>query len=435
MIAGSRTAAPDFADNPRSTLSWNFFLLGVGALPVSIIVLLLSWLIALVLEWRARPQIRLNAPLRWLCLCALLLIAVCPFSFRPGDSLLGLFNYLPFFLFFGLAYRLVHSHERVAQLLQVAAVSAFVTGVVGTFEWLTNFNWWWQPIPGFHLLVIGSPQEIGILDRVTAFFGWPTSAAAFFLLLLPVVIVGLIAGAERGLRPGWVPLMAFAAMACALVGTASRNAWGIAVLLTAWLLLIGRRLRLLVLLVLATLAILAAGLGPESSPAVGALRRVVPPVFWQKVSASVQTGTASHESLTNRYDAWRIALDMTRQRPLTGWGLQTFPFVETQVYGRDSATLLHAHNLYLTYTAEAGIPVALALVGFYLWTLLWGAAVAWKQPAGTERWQLVGLLTAVAGFLLFGISDVPFYDARINALFWLWLALVWRLGSFRGAKS
>lgn len=425
MISSQQTAEDAFPASQRSSRGWTCFLIGLAILPVSAPMLLLCWLFALLFEWRGLGRLGANLPGRWLLIVSALLIAMCAFSYRPQESLLGLFNYLPFFLFFGLTLRLVTSQERIAQVIQVAVASGLITGLAGTFEWFSGLNWWWEPFSGVILLVIGSPQEVGILDRVTAFFGWPTSAAAFFLMLMPLLVCSMLAKTPKG-KTVLYTYGTLTAMGLALIGTASRNAWGIALLTCGGLLILGRRFWLFIVLLLVTIAILIAGLGPAQLPLVEALRHVVPPVFWQKVSASVQTGTASYESLNNRYDAWHIALDMTQKRPLTGWGLQTFPFVEQEVYGRKADNLLHAHNLYLTYMAETGIPAALTLIGFYLWTLIQGIRTAFKMSPGVERWQLIGLLTALGAYLLFGISDVPFYDARINALFWVWMALIWR---------
>jgi hypothetical protein len=36
---------------------------------------------------------------------------------------------------------------------------------------------------------------------------------------------------------------------------------------------------------------------------------------------------------------------------------------------------------------------------------------------------------ALGAYFIFGLFDVPFNDARVNAQFWLWLALLWGLGN------
>ncbi|MBC7880026.1 MAG: O-antigen ligase family protein [Anaerolineae bacterium] len=425
MISSQQTAENAFPESQNSSRGWTCFLIGLAMLPVSTVIFLFCWLFALLFEWRGLARLGTHGLGRWLLIVSALLTVMCAFSYRPQDSLVGLFNYLPFFLFFGLTLRLVTSQERIAQVIQVAVASGLITGLAGTFEWFSGVNWWWEPIPGVILLVIGSPQEAGILERVTSFFGWPTSAATFFLMLMPLLISSMLAKTPKGASALYA-YSTLISMGIALIGTASRNAWGIALLACGSLLIVGRRFWLFAALLLVTIAILISGLGSAQSPVVDALRHVVPPVFWQKVSASVQTGTSSYESLNNRYDAWHIAWDMTQKRPLTGWGLQTFPVVEKEVYGRKADTLLHAHNLYLTYTAETGIPTALVLISFYVWTLIQGIRSTFKMPPGIERWQLIGLLTALSAYLLFGISDVPFYDARINALIWVWMALIWR---------
>lgn len=407
-------------------ISWAAFLVGLAVLPVWSPLMLVSWLVASIALaagglWPLRP----GPAGRWLIATALVLLVLTAFSVRPGDSLLGLFNYLPFFLFFGLAVHLVDRAERLTQLLTVLLWGGLVTGLAGLFEWVTGANWQWEPLSGLVLLTVGSRQEAGILDRVTAFFAWPTSTAAYLLLVLPLAAAIALGGLPRQRWLGWAVL---AVGGVTLLGTASRNAWMIALLVVGALLLVARRWRLVTALTAGAGTVLLAGLGPVSWPPIRWLREIVPASLWQKVSESITSGTASFTSLTNRLDAWQIALRMTGERPLTGWGLQTFPFVEKTYFGHDAAQLLHAHNLYLTYTAETGIPAALLLVGFYLWTLLRGVRQA-VSLRGVSRWQQAGLLAALVAYLLFGFSDVPFYDARINALFWIELALIWRMPS------
>ncbi len=384
---------------------------------------------ALIFTGRALAERKPGLVGRWLWVEAFVLLAMTAFSIRPGDSLLGLFNYVPFFLFFGLTVQLIDSERRRAQLLQVALWSGFVTGLAGTVEWLSGRNWQWEPVSGVILLMIGSQQEAGILDRVTSFFAWPTSAAAYFLLILPVAM----AMAMARLKP-WLSWSVLLTITPALLGTASRNAWASMLVVSGALLLFARRFWLMAALGSAAVLVLFAGLGPADSWPVATLRFLIPAALWQKVAESAQSGTASFESLTNRFEAWQIAFEMTLARPLTGWGLQTFPFVEQEVFGRSAENLLHAHNLYLTYTAETGIPAALGLIGFYFWTLIAGVRTALKLQ-GPARVQLIGLLAALAAYLLFGLSDVPFYESRINALFWAWLGLIWSYSTFLPTKA
>lgn len=409
--------------------SWVLFLVGVAALPISPLVLLVSWLICLILAWRSGPSVLSTPPMRWLGVTALALTVTTFFSYRLTDSLLGLFNYLPFFLFFGLALCLVRSEERLVQVLRVALASGLITGVAGVVEWVSGQNWRWAPLPGVFEVLVGSKQETGILERVTSFFGWPTSAAAYFLLILPLS-VAMVLGTARPTFRDWVTL---GTMATALVGTASRNAWGVLLLVVCALMLMAKRIWPVAVLVLAAILVLLAGAGPDDWAVVAFSRQIVPAVLWQKVAASLESGTSSYESLTNRWDAWHTAWDMLWQRPLTGWGLQTFPFVEAEVYHRDAEMTLHPHNIYLTYFAEAGLPTGLLLTGFYAWSVAAGTrralqlhAARTDDPQTVHRfWRLVGLVAGVVAYLAFGLFDVPFYDSRINAMFWLWLGLVW----------
>jgi len=401
---------------------WGLFLAGVGCLPVSTILLLPLWVFSLGAQWREeRPQLS-HGGMRWLGVVSLGLVGGTLLSYRPLESLGGLFNYLPFFLFFWLITRLVQTRERMRQVLTVSLVAAGVTGLAGVVEWISGWNWQWK-ILGVLEVTIGSQAEPGILDRVTSFFFWPTSTAAYFLLVIPLALVFWVGQPQNPLGYGFLG-GGFAAL-IALVGTASRNAWGAIIFVLGLLLVYTRRWLILVLIALGVGVVFTAALGPP--PMATPLRHVVPTFIWQKVLDTIDPKVKAYESTALRLEAWQIATQMTQSRPWTGWGLQTFPFVSVEVYGKKGLTV-HAHNFYLTYMAEMGIPLALVLLGFYGSVLLRAGTALPRLPVEV-RWWCLGLILGLVGYFCFGLFDVAFYESRVNAQFWLWLGLLWQMPS------
>lgn len=421
----------------KDTWSWQFFLVGCATIPVSPVLVLLCWLIALGGELRVRKSeqhlesYKVKPPIqamKALSLISLGLLITSLLGYAPLVSLPGLFNYLPFFLFFWLINRLVKTSEQLKQVLLWSLGGGVLAGTVGVLEWasdknqelvLLNLAQWGTKIT----LTLGS-REPGILERVTSFFSWPTFAAAYFLLMVPVGLALALSQVSLTARlwSGYSALVSF----LSLIGTQSRNAWSGVFLGIGALLLYGKRLWIMTMVGVAIGLCLVAGFGPPQQAWVQASRTVVPEVIWVKLQDSIDQTTSSYKSTQNRIEAWSIAWKMVRARPLTGWGLQSYATVANEKYQKKGDTL-HAHNLYLTYLSEMGFPVALTLLGFYGFSF-WKGAQAWPRLDTESRWYAMGLGLALGAYFIFGLFDVPFYDARVNAQFWLWLSLLWCLG-------
>ena len=132
-------------------------------------------------------------------------------------------------------------------------------------------------------------------------------------------------------------------------------------------------------------------------------------------------------SLGYRFEMWRAAWRLGLEHPLTGVGPRGFqPAMEAM--GRAGevsprlAQFTHAHNDLLNALATGGLPGALVLVAFYGL----GAAYFWRLRGVPGRRPFVcGGLVLVAGYALFGLSDVIFSQPAANTGFVGWFALLW----------
>jgi O-antigen polymerase len=111
---------------------------------------------------------------------------------------------------------------------------------------------------------------------------------------------------------------------------------------------------------------------------------------------------------TMRPEIYRSTLAMIAQRPLTGYGLGTFATVYPEFARFDAGvTIRQAHNDWLEWAAEGGIPLALA------WALLLAtsARAAWRSVWG------LGILAV----FLHALVDYPFAQSGICV--WVFLFL------------
>jgi O-antigen ligase len=102
------------------------------------------------------------------------------------------------------------------------------------------------------------------------------------------------------------------------------------------------------------------------------------------------------------------SLEMIRERPLLGWGLETYVPVYRMFAHYDDGTYVNrAHNDWLQWAAEGGIPFALFMLFVFSWSI---------RPAIESVWA-VGLIA----ICLHAIVDYPF--ARLGVCGW-YFALV-----------
>lgn len=113
-----------------------------------------------------------------------------------------------------------------------------------------------------------------------------------------------------------------------------------------------------------------------------------------------------------RMQEWRDTISVIRDNPLTGVGLGRLGDVLTA--RNQLSTARHAHNLWLTWGAEAG----LAALGAWIWLF---AALLWRSFRSARAGESVAraALVALAGFAGFSLADHPANVDRVAVAFWI----------------
>lgn len=121
-------------------------------------------------------------------------------------------------------------------------------------------------------------------------------------------------------------------------------------------------------------------------------------LLWQRLRAG--------DLMIYRRQIWTSTLEMIATRPLTGFGPGTFQTVYPAFATFDVGLVVnHAHNDWLEWAAEAGLPFAFLIAGVALWAV---------RPALRSIWG-VGLLAVFAH----AVVDYPL--ARLGVAGWVWL--------------
>ncbi|MEM9567348.1 MAG: O-antigen ligase family protein [Cyanobacteria bacterium P01_E01_bin.34] len=335
-----------------------------------------------------------------------------------GDSWVGVLNYLPFLLAFTLVSQVLRSQKRIYRFVWAIGSASIGFSLLGLGQALLGWQGSWSWLGG--VLYVGLNNEHA--PRPTSAFLSPNSLGIYL-----VVVLALAWGLWRERQcpvelPRWlqraIPLLAGGFGAPLLVLSESRNGWLVAVLVLGLGLMIQRQWKWL--LGLGTLLCV-----PIAAAAnVGGLRAVVPAAIWQRLADSVQPGSSSYISMVTRWQGWQLATRMSVQKPLTGWGWQSFPEQWNAQVPPPQFPLNHAHNLYLSVMAEGG---AIGLVAFaMLWTwVVWRGWQAWhwEIQEGRRGALILGINLALTGYFLAGLLDTPIFEGQLNVVTWMVLAI------------
>lgn len=383
-------------------------------------------LLAIGTAWRAgaAPRSRLDLPV-WvftiITAVSLLPIAYLPPSWHPRvlarlvTALPGVEAWTPLYgwralaslvLGVGLytAVKRVFAGRSVRPLLLALAAGAAITLALGLAAHADLFE-----LEPFR--VKGGPPWESRLHSLFFHSGW---LAEYLIIALPVAVAALFTMGGR-----WrLTAALLAAMAVPTIFLTEQRG--------AWFSLVGQLLLVAVLWVPGMLrhrtgrrALLASALMVVA--VVGVSLLVQPDLF---SSAIDRTRLAFSDRA--RLFIWEVAVNMSAQRPVLGWGTGAFWPLYHEVMGLPKPGVfdwLTAHNQYLMLTVERGL-MGLASFAVILWALFESLFAAGKSVPLDERPLVRGLLVSFVGFVVYGVLQYLFFLRAIEWLFWMMVGAV-----------
>jgi O-antigen ligase len=427
LIPGANWKHP----NPRLQSAWNWARWGFALFPLLPSVGVCLIFAALVSTWRQAGgeirQQRFNWGFAWL---SPWLVVVSILSIHPLDAIVGLVNFLPYFAFFAAYSTLIRSPEQLRQLAWIFLIPAVPIMLLGLLQ-LQGFGGSLS-IPGTPIIIWEIQPGGNPLGRMSSVLIYANSTAAYLQMVF-IFGLGLLVDTYEGAvntaegkqiwkSPTLIGLGGFLLLcALSLILTSSRAAWSVALLSSSiftiyqgWYWLVG------IVSAVATL-VLSAAYAP--SPLKAPLRSIVPRYFWARITDEMYPNRP--EALT-RLSQWKFAGKMIQDRPLTGWGLQSFG----PLYQDFAHTWLgYPHNLLLMLASNLGIPATIALVSLVGWIIAQGMILFLNFPLQwrADRTLFFTYIVAFAGFMIFNITDVTALELRLNTQAWLLLASIYGL--------
>jgi O-antigen ligase len=128
-----------------------------------------------------------------------------------------------------------------------------------------------------------------------------------------------------------------------------------------------------------------------------------------------------------RVQLWQAAVELVRQSPLLGIGLDNFLYRYPAVMPPGATyepNLSHPHNLILQFWLQLGLPGLVAL-GWLLWRFI---RLVWPWTQSTtgpplERALAIGALGSMTDFVAHGLVDNSYFLPDMAVVFWLTLAV------------
>lgn len=308
----------------------------------------------------------------------------------PAQSFRGIFKVLQQGFVFWLAVEAVNTRQRHQGLLG-AVLFLFI---------LTGFDGMWQLVSVFDFLrhIHFEPASSGA--RVSASFKNYGLLAAYCVTFLPVLISQT--GKSGGKKTLFLRCLGIALGLLLLFWTRMRGAW-IAFWLGGLFFLCFERKKiyLVCFLLLSAAGVLA-----------------LPRAMLIHLDAE-----GKEQSLVERFYLWDRAIEVIEAKPLTGTGINTYAVAHQEFDQRHNWRVrnYYAHNGYLQMAAETGLPTLLLFLAFLFFYFLETMRALRAVRDEIERRTLVGMLTGILNFMLFGMIDTIFHNEVSVLAFWFLL--------------
>ncbi len=333
-------------------------------------------------------------------IAALVLLAAASiwFSPDPGFSFYNYYNLMGrYILIYYLVVNNISSKSQVKSLIWVMLASATVVTVYGFYQYLFAVNisaveWVdGEQFPDLKLRVFSTMENPNLLAG----------------LLVTMMAIGSGIGFKSdSIKTKSILFLLVILFGTCLVLTYSRGAWlSLLAVIGVYGILCNRKIFWLLLLL--PLAMLV---GHDA-----VLERIM--------SIMNPTDTSS----TLRIALWESTIAMIMDKPLLGigWGAYWLVYPEYDFFlQNENVKIFHAHNMYLNIAAEIGIPGLLVFLGIMYGHIRIALNVLRETLENWSAGVLLGILAAMGGIIVNGLTDYVMFNIQLYMLYWLLNGLV-----------
>ena len=321
-------------------------------------------------------------------------------------SLVGIFNWIPFFWLFWAFKTYLDSNKKRKSAALMLVAGTFPVLISGFGQYFFN---WTGPMELFNGLIIWYQRPLGN-HGLTGPFNNQNYAGAWLSLVWPFSIAFILEKTNKIIKKG-ASIFFFVAIGVSAILTNSRNAWG-SILVSLPLVIGIRSLYWLIPIIFISSLIITI---TASDLLVGSVqeifRLIIPEKIWMEFIQKV--------NLT-RLEIFTTGLQISLINPFFGLGAGSFPIIyELQ----NNNWLGHPHNLFLELAISYGYPVAILLIINVSSLIIISATIVFSKKLPKEQsifdkaWWV-----SIFVFLISQLVDVQYFDGRISIVFWLLLS-------------
>ncbi len=321
-------------------------------------------------------KLRNKQAITFLGLFLLFLVISSIFSASPNTSLEVAREYISLVFLFLIVISLNIRSKEKDLIIKSLVITGSIVSIVGLYFLATG---------GYH--------------RLTSTFYWPNPAASYLILIIPLAFYWLAKNSRK-----MIPSLLTIILITSLILTASRGAW-LSLLVVAIFFIISIRKRLTIkafklpLLILIISILLASGF-----------------IYIKTLAIDYTKADAHNTSVTARLHYYQGALNIFKDDPWLGAGLNSF----SNLYPQHQTDPLHfskyIHNWYLEILTESGMFALLTFLLFLFYIL--------KQSTFRTGDKNLAISLALLAFLLHSLIDIGSHFLANQLLFWFLLGLV-----------
>tara|TARA_A100001388_G_scaffold268838_1_gene244414 strand:+ start:144 stop:1241 length:1098 start_codon:yes stop_codon:yes gene_type:complete len=327
---------------------------------------------------------------------------------NKNSSLIGLFNWIPFFWIFCSSQEFLKSKEdriSTSLILCLSTIPVIFSGIGQTF-----FNWH-GPLELFNGAIIWYQRPIDAISGLTAQFNHANYAGSWFTFILPLCIAQSFNQTNDKNKKYFLRVILAGIISCIFL-TNSRNAWGSSILSIPLVLGTSSLQWFLPCLLFTFTLILVTTQNFFESGIQTLLRDIIPNKVWQEFT---------YEGFKNldvtRLEILQEAFRVIINNPLFGTGAASFTIIYQLEKGFWKG---HSHNILTELSISYGIPCTVILVYFISRILV----KSFNNIYIKDKKNIFdrSIWTAVIIFLLSQQIDIQYFDGRISLVFWILLA-------------
>ncbi|MDD5679960.1 MAG: O-antigen ligase family protein [Candidatus Omnitrophica bacterium] len=348
-------------------------------------IALVSWLVKRLLLKSFTPvRTELNIPIAVFVLIGFLSMLT---SVSLLLSLKGFFFKLfEWVMIYFIVTEMINTRKKLNNTILIMLAAAFIMSIDGIFQAITGKDFFlnYSSVAGYIIRAsFDSPNGFGVWVVV--------------MLILAASLACFSENKKRHLL--WILICP---LIFCLVSTYSRGAWAAGFLSLIFLGFIRSKKLFLIAVVLLLI-----------------LPFIMPASVKQRADSIMKISRTN----TDRFTLWQEALNITRDFPLLGSGINTYASVAPR-YKLTEVTGVYPHNSYLQMSAESG----LLGVGAFLWVLV---ALFKTSLVNVKRLNnklcgavLPGLLAGLFGLLIHSFVDTDIYSLQLGNLIWFLMGLI-----------